>query len=156
MRGVARWNEVIASTNERYIVEAELFRHGGREQMAFHSQLGRFGDLAQTLTGTTDFDQHAANIISQNGHIHGGRPTLVQTLGSKGAWDPKDPTWVAWTAVFGARRNTHIGNGGGPLQPNCPRSPPGFPYLVSERYDVTYRHRGACAVFILLTSRGKS
>jgi hypothetical protein len=102
--------------------------------MPFHSQLGRFGDLAQTLTEMADSDHRAANIISQNGNIIGLRPTLVQTLALKGFWDPNDPTWNTWITAFGTRRNTYMGHGGFVLQQNCPKSPPGFPagYCLHE------------------------
>jgi hypothetical protein len=95
--------------------------------MAFNSRLGRFGDVAVSLTGMADFDQRAANIIANNGAITGARPNLIQTLAQKGFWDPASHTWQTWVAAFGARRNAYMGSLGGVLQQNCPRSPPGFP-----------------------------
>jgi hypothetical protein len=53
--------------------------------MAFHSQLGRFGDVAQALTGMADFDQRAANIIAQNGIIAGTiTGTIIGTITGPG------------------------------------------------------------------------
>jgi hypothetical protein len=102
--------------------------------MAFHNQLGRFGDLAQMLTGMADFDQRAANIISGNGNITGQRPTVSQALASKGFSDPNDAAWLVWLALFSGTRNAYLGSGGIVLQPNCPKSPPGFPpgYCLHE------------------------
>jgi hypothetical protein len=104
--------------------------------MAFHSQLGRFGDVAQALTGMADFDQRAANIIAQNGIIAGtiigtitgpGRPNLFNILGLKGFWEPSDPTWTTWLPFFNGHLGTYKGHGGVALKASCPRSPPGFP-----------------------------
>jgi hypothetical protein len=96
--------------------------------MPFHNQMGRFGDLAQAITLMTNPDQRAANVIAANGHIH------HQALQSKGFLEPIDPVWTSWNGIFGQLRNSHIGNGGSPLQQSCPKSPPGFPpgYCLHE------------------------
>jgi hypothetical protein len=116
--------------------------------MAYHTQLGRFGDVAQTLTGMSDFDHRAANLIALNGKLIGKRPRLVQLLATKGFSNPKSNTWKKWVnGGFTTNRNQHMAAGGFALQPNCAQSPAGFPVNYCTHELAPPLHYGSLSWF---------